>query len=474
MLIALLFIGSAYGQQIGPDSLEGKNIKAAAEFLRAMGEGNTSDAIIARLKNGDFYSESPTDGSIAETSLFNNTKITPGTVRPSSQPIERSLYQEALLAATLFHEQQHVKQLQTPTSRAGNEKEHQAWTLTLDAVEKWREIAEKECREKNSDNPKDCEDLRDLNELSKDLLNDFVNEHKCYGKPCDRWKTRLGVVEAELKAYEKRQTARLCERRDGLRARWHQWEKVIKADQNEIQAKEQALSSAQDDLRKDSQELSEKETESAKLLEQINAKQDFHQQVSLNNDRNNVMKRVQALKKGLESQKKNIELLQKEVEQLRKKLADDQQKALEARKDYDAIAEQCPSEPMKSEPLKSQIPAPEPIISAKSLAGSWSYCGANGPGTETISYSGGRKIKFTFNWFGDIGEGTATVSGNTLMGEYYWALLHGVPQPEPKATFHGVIEFGKEGDAITLYGTNQWAKSWGTDGCVLYRAHTKK
>jgi len=228
LILALLSFAPALAKfsdksvQVTPDSVEGQNVTAAAEFIRRMGDPEKADNILKWMRDGKIYYD-PTLSENGDTGTWSKDITVPPTLiqkgsNPTSrsQPFdpERDFSSVATLARVLYHEKIHAHQSWLYLSGSGwgslipvvgfTQHETDAWIPTLSAMDKWVNNYYKEYLEL-PDEPKErrkvvLKKLLQLLEFKIAYLGDFI-DNDCYGLDCTtsrEWKKSMEGFKKEL------------------------------------------------------------------------------------------------------------------------------------------------------------------------------------------------------------------------------------------------------------------------------------
>jgi hypothetical protein len=177
---------------IQADSVAGKNVTAAADFIRASGRTDVADNIMDFMKRGKLYSDNITEsGTTAKTSSLSNITIDKQQVAPLTKALdpEKQLKLVAGLAAILFHEKIHAHQ--SWSKFLTDSGEYEAWTQTIYEMDRWIHFARAKYDRTHDKN--DLEKMADLVDLKKTEVEGFI-EGKCFGGNCELWKDLLKTV----------------------------------------------------------------------------------------------------------------------------------------------------------------------------------------------------------------------------------------------------------------------------------------
>ena len=187
-----LFSGTVHAEDITPESVAGKNIKTAEDFIRATGNVALADNIEAFLTTGRFSSED-LSGEAGETSAFNNIKLDKLTAAPLTAPLDGAKNFDLVLrlAAVLTHEKKHAHQSLRDKINPWW-KEYDAWTAEIFALDEWIKFLRDQWRKTaTADN---LDHLKSAVDLKIETLNEFTGTQKCFGYPCDAFTSLLDTM----------------------------------------------------------------------------------------------------------------------------------------------------------------------------------------------------------------------------------------------------------------------------------------
>lgn len=155
VLVLLFFVPLCQPAFAQLSAVEAANVEAAARFIQTMGDPGTAHEIRSLAAGGKIKSGPLGRGENGDTTLGTIT-ITPGVIKPVTTPLKESKEADyasiARLAATLVHENVHVKQSAQETvdsnllSLHGGDSPHETegWSEALKHEEQWADKALKE------------------------------------------------------------------------------------------------------------------------------------------------------------------------------------------------------------------------------------------------------------------------------------------------------------------------------------------
>lgn len=195
-LVAISFLSvaprSSLADDIKPSSVEGQNVTSGIKLIESMGStyyDSVAEDLAERLKNGRIGKKSLGAGEFGETTFtgyINIDDMIVGKGSPNPFDPDKQIYEIVQLAKTLFHERIHTRQKGIGQR---DKFEFEAHTKTLEALSDWFERVWKEYKDANkSDRPTIVEKARAIAKVLDTELDDFITEHKGFGKPLDKWK----------------------------------------------------------------------------------------------------------------------------------------------------------------------------------------------------------------------------------------------------------------------------------------------
>lgn len=214
LLLLLMAIPAQANTQIVEDSPQGRNVKAAADFLREMGDGEKADNILAHLRSGKLYYGPVAEGN-GETSAGGDIIISPGFIQLPGEnkqfDPERHFSSIVGLARLLYHEKIHVHQsglfiAMSNLKRGETPHEWDAWVPTMRAMDRWARKLLTDLR--GIPLEKKAERLALLKKISAILsdksatLSSFIDENDCFGYRDQEtldWRESLGQLERRIR-----------------------------------------------------------------------------------------------------------------------------------------------------------------------------------------------------------------------------------------------------------------------------------
>lgn len=189
---------------ITANSVEGKNVQSAADFIQKYGDPKRAANIKKWLKDGKIY-WSPSQAENGDTSPLGDITISKQVIRNDTNAKTRSTPFDpdkdfdaiAQLARTLVHEKVHVHQSNLGIIWSNlpgkTPHEYEAWTVTINEMDDWLKALYKEYRAlpttKFRERLKLLKHMLDIVIAKKNYLADFISQG-CFGytADCPKWK----------------------------------------------------------------------------------------------------------------------------------------------------------------------------------------------------------------------------------------------------------------------------------------------
>ncbi|MDQ6767428.1 MAG: hypothetical protein M3Z41_06425 [Candidatus Eremiobacteraeota bacterium] len=207
----LVMLASGFGVALAndsvsvtPDSVEGKNVQAAVDFIEKYGDPKRAANIKKWLKDGKIF-WSPSQAENGDTSGSGNITISKQIIRNDTNARTRSTPFDpdkdfdavAQLARSLVHEKVHAHQndlwIMWSNLPGKTPHEYEAWTVTLNEMDDWLKALYKEYRAlpttKFRERLKLLKHMLDIVIAKQTYLAEFINAG-CFGytADCPKWK----------------------------------------------------------------------------------------------------------------------------------------------------------------------------------------------------------------------------------------------------------------------------------------------